>query len=181
MKAVPRLIPMFLSIKDLELRKVRFDKSFPPGEIDFSDTLVRQASPIEVIGDAELLPHTGGEVRIQGTFEVRMESECDRCLGHASYPLKAKFDLFYRPMSDVAVEDEAAIDEGEAEIGFYTGPGMELAEILREQVLLALPMQRVCREDCQGICPVCGANRNESNCACRLATSDDRWQALKNI
>ena len=64
-------------------------------------------------------------------------------------------------------EEEVEIDEGEAELGFYQGGGMELEDILREQILLAMPMQRVCREDCKGICPTCGGNRNETPCDCK--------------
>ena len=73
------------------------------------------------------------------------------------------------------------IDEGEAEIGFYDGGGLELEDILREQVLLALPMQRVCSETCKGICPVCGKNRNETTCDCKTVGTDDRWGALRNL
>ena len=57
----------------------------------------------------------------------------------------------------------------------------ELEQILREQVLLQIPMQRVCKPDCQGICPVCGANRNETACRCEVHPTDDRWSALKKV
>jgi uncharacterized protein len=173
---------MFLSIKEMEVRKVRFDETFEPGQIDFQDVEVRQAGPLHVTGVAELLPNTDGEVRIQGTLGVRMKAECDRCLGEAILPLDAKLDLFYRPMSYIARDEEIEIDEGEAEIGFYEGEGMVLEDILREQIMLLLPMQKVCREDCKGICPVCGKNRNETACDCKVEATDDRWKAaLRNI
>lgn len=172
---------MFLSIKEMELRKVRFDETFPPGQIDFADANVEQVSPLDASGTAELLANTEGEVRIQGRFSVEMGCECDRCLGRARFPLEAPFDLFYRPMSVIARVEEVEIDEGEAEIAFYEGGGMLLEDVLREQVLLALPMQRTCREECLGICPNCGANRNETVCECRPDAGDDRWQALKNL
>jgi len=172
---------MFLSIKEMELRKVRFEEAFQPGQIDFTETEVRQAGPLHAKGTAELLPNTDGEVRVEGAFAVNMESECDRCLGQARFPLKSRFDLFYRPMSFIAREEEVGIDEGEAEIGFYEGGGMELEDILREQILLLLPMQKICKEDCRGICPVCGRNRNEAPCECRVPVKDDRWQALRKI
>jgi uncharacterized protein len=172
---------MFLSIKEMELRKVRFDETFAPGQIDFSDAEVQQVSPLHTEGSAELLAHTGGEVRISGKYDVRMETECDRCLGRAEFPIDSSFDLFYRPMSVIAREQEIEIDEGEAEIAFYQGAGMELADILHEQVLLQLPMQRVCAEECKGICPVCGRNRNETACDCHDETSDDRWGALRKL
>jgi uncharacterized protein len=172
---------MFLSIKEMEVRKVRFDETFPPGEIDFSGAEVAQASPLHVAGMAELLANTDGEVRIKGRLKVEMKSACDRCLGEAHFPLDCAFDLFYRPSESLDAEEEVAIDEGEAEMGFYEGAGMELEDVLREQILLLLPMQRVCSADCKGICPFCGRNRNESACDCRLETADDRWSALRNI
>lgn len=172
---------MFLSVKEMELRKIRFDEAFPPGQIDFSGEDMEQATPLEAKGSAELLAHSDGEVRIQGRYTVEMASQCDRCLGSARFPLDARFDLFYRPMKTIARVEEVEIDEGEAEIGFYEGGGLELEDILREQVLLALPMQRVCSEVCKGICPVCGRNRNETECDCHLETGDDRWQALRDL
>ena len=57
----------------------------------------------------------------------------------------------------------------------------KLSDVLREQILLMLPMQRVCREDCKGICPICGKNRNESDCHCTATMADDRWSSLKQF
>jgi len=53
--------------------------------------------------------------------------------------------------------------------------------VIKEQILLELPMQRVCREDCKGICPFCGANRNEVGCECHIKPADDRWRALEKL
>ena len=172
---------MFLSIKEMELRKIRFDETFAPGEIDFAGEALAQVSGLHAAGVAELLAHSGGEVRIRGRFQVEVTSECDRCLGRARFPLDTSFDLFYRPAAEIAREEEVSIDEGEAEIGFYERDGLELEDVLREQVLLALPMQRVCSDNCLGICPVCGKNRNESACDCKEAAVDDRWAALRNL
>lgn len=172
---------MFLSVKEMELRKVRFDESFPPGELDFKDDGLWQTGPLHAQGTAELLANTEGEIRIQGNLDVRMEAECDRCLGRAEFPLSSNFDLFYRPMSYIAREEEVGIDEGEAQLGFYEGGGMVLEDILHEQILLMMPMQRVCNEACKGICPQCGKNRNETPCDCKERHSDDRWGALQSL
>ena len=171
---------MFLSVKELELRKVRFDETFKPGQIDFSGADLEQSSPLHVVGSAELLAHSD-ELRIQGRYTVELTAQCDRCLASARFPLDSGFDLFYRPMSDIAREEEIEIDEGETEIGFYEDGGIELEDILREQVVLAMPMQRVCDAACQGICPVCGKNRNEVQCDCKVSSTDDRWGALRDL
>jgi uncharacterized protein len=172
---------MFLSIKEMEVRKVRFDETFEPGQIDFTDAGVSQDGPLRIEGVAELLANTDGEVRLRGDLRGSMRAECDRCLAETVFPLEAKLDLFYRPMSYIARDEEIEIDEGEAEIGFYQGEGIELEDILREQVLLLLPMQKVCREDCKGICPLCGKNRNEAPCDCKPVAIDDRWRALRDV
>jgi uncharacterized protein len=172
---------MFLSIKEMELRKIRFDESFEPGELDFEGEAMTQTGPLHAQGTAELLQHTGGEVRVEGTLDVRLECVCDRCLGRAEFPLETAFDLFYRPILHNAREEEVAIDEGEAELAFYEGGGMELEDILREQVLLLLPMHRVCREDCKGICPTCGCNRNEAPCDCTSDYAGASWGALESL
>jgi uncharacterized protein len=179
---------MFLSVKELELRKISFDETYAPAQFDFTGEDLEQGSPLHAIGSAELLPELGGQLHVRGTYTVEMVAECDRCLGRARFPLDAGFDLYYRPASDMPHEDEVKIDEGEAEIGFYED-GLELEDILREQVLLALPMQKVCSESCQGICPGCGRNRNETACGCKPVgagseagfDSNSRWGALRNL
>ena len=146
---------------------------FPPGEIRYDEGL-RQATPLAVEGSAELLANTLGEIRIRGHVNVRMRSDCDRCLEPAEFPVDANFDLFYRPAA-------RAEYEGESEVAFYEGGGVGLKDVLREYILLSMPMQRICREDCQGICPFCGRNRNLVNCGCEATLVDDRWAALKKL
>jgi len=165
---------VFFCVRDLEVRKAHFDVAISDGEIDYVEGL-RQTGDLEAAGTAELLNNTLGEIRVKGRLKVTMEAECDRCLEKARFPIAADFDLFYRP------GDEVAISDAESEIGFYQGGGVELNEVLREYILLAMPMQRVCRESCLGICPVCGQNRNVRACECTAAAVDDRWAALKHF
>lgn len=173
---------MLLNIKEMEVRKVRFAETWEPSRFDFEDPGVIQKAPLVVEGTAELLPNTGGEVQVHGRIRTEIEVECDRCLGRALFPIDAPFNLFYRPLDAAEAEDdELALDEGEAEMGFYELPGLELEDIVREQVLLQLPMQRVCSPACKGICPICGVNRNETACSCQPPSGDDRWMALKNL
>jgi uncharacterized protein len=172
---------VFFSVQELEIKKVRFEATYPPGEIDFSDVGLAQATPLETQGSAELLANTLGEIEIQGSLKVTMRAECDRCLEPAEFPLESTFDLFYRPAEEAEREEDVEIDPGETEIAFYEGSGIELKDVLREYVLLAMPMQRICREDCLGICPGCGQNRRLVQCGCELKPGDDRWAALKNL
>lgn len=173
---------MFLNVRELELKKLRFDVAFAPGEIDFADSRLRQIGPLTTQGQAELLSNTLGEIRVKGRLKVTMESDCDRCLEPAQFPIESDYDLFYRPTEAlIADADEVQIDEGESEIAFYEGEGLDLKDVLREQILLSMPMQRICKESCLGMCPVCGQNRNQAACGCEKKKVDDRWSALKKI
>ena len=173
---------MLLSIKEMEVRKLRFAETWQPSEFDFSDSGMTQSAPMTTEGTAEILPHSGEEVRVQGKAQTVLSAECDRCLTPTTFPVDTSFDLFYKPATELSgAADEIALDEGEAEIGFYEMPGLVLEDILREQVLLQIPMQKLCSEGCKGICPVCGANRNEVSCHCEVHPGDDRWAALQSV
>lgn len=171
---------MFFHVRDLEVRAGRFDVELPAGVIEFLDPKLRQTGPLKAVGKVELVSGSLGEIRVKGHLTVRMEADCDRCLEPAAIPVDSDFELYYRPVSE-GYGDETAIDEGEAEMGFYEGDGLELNDVLREYVLLSLPMQRLCSEACKGICPVCGQNRNKRACDCHAEAADDRWAALRSI
>lgn len=171
---------MFINLQELELRTVRFELDIPPGEIEFDGT-VKQASALHTEGKAELLSGTLGEVRLVGRLSLKIEATCDRCLEPLSFPVEKSFDLFYRPAEVAGSGGEEELEEGETEVAYYEGDRLDLNEILREIVLLALPMQLVCSEACKGICPSCGQNRNLQDCNCSAPAVDDRWSKLKSF
>src|SRR5450631_349633 len=173
-------LPVFFHVRDLEVRASRFDTEIAVGVIDYQDPKLRQVGPLRTAGEAKLVMGSLGEIRVSGHVEVSMEADCDRCLEPAPVSVDSDFELLYRPITE-GYGDEKEIDSGEAEMGFYEGNGLELNDVLREFVLLTLPMQRVCRESCKGICPLCGQNRNQEECQCHAETSDDRWAALKSL
>lgn len=171
---------MLFRVRDLEIRAGLFDVELAPGVVEFLDPKLKQVGSLKAAGKVELVIGSLGEIRAKGHLAVLMEADCDRCLEAARIPIDSDFELYYRPVAD-GYGEEVALDEGEAEMGFYEAEGIELNDVLREFVLLTLPMQRVCSESCKGICPVCGQNRNQTNCACQAAAVDDRWAALKSL
>jgi uncharacterized protein len=152
----------------------------PAGKIDF-DSKLTQTSNLHAEGAASLLNESVGEIRVQGDLQVETETACDRCLEAIKFPIRSQFDLVYMPAAIASAGGEEEIDEAGVEVGFYEGNGIELDDVLREVVLLALPMQIVCSEACRGICPVCGQNRNQRECNCRSKAVDDRWNSLKSL
>lgn len=170
---------MFLEIRELEQKPIRFELALPVGAIPF-DSEFEQQTPLVASGTAEMQASTE-EVMVRGRLEVALRMECDRCTEPFTQEVKEEFDLIYVPAPETAPGAEIAIGASDSNVGFYDGPGLELNDILQEQVLLALPLQRLCREECRGICPICGQNRNETDCQCQTRMTDERWSALRNL
>ncbi len=171
---------MFLHIRQLQLGRIRFNESYEPGTIDFFDPQLRQSTPIKASGTADL-SQALMEIRVRGHLSARMEFACDRCLEPSPFPIDTDFDLVYRSTAYSPEKEEVNVEDAESEVGFYEGDGLDLSDVIREQVLLSLPMHRICRENCKGICAICGQNRNITACECHLAAKDDRWAGLKDL
>jgi uncharacterized protein len=110
-----------------------------------------------------------------------LETNCARCLELLTQGVKREFDLLYRPQGADAGRDEMSVTDAEAEISYYEGDGILLDDVVREQILLAVPLKVTCREDCKGLCPQCGKNRNQEDCSCAVTQEEPRWAALKEI
>ena len=177
---------MFINIHDLELRRLEFAESIAPGIIELAPDLI-QRTALKTTGRAELLEeHHGGknnvqDIRIVGDFSTQVEVKCARCIEPVLQDLSNKFDLLYRPAGTVTREEDVAINEAETEIGYYSGEGLLLEDALKEQILLSVPIRVLCKQDCIGLCPQCGQNRNVTPCDCAEKISDLRWAALAEI
>ena len=176
---------MFIDIHELEVHRIEFRDDFPPQKIDLGPD-VRALAPVHAVGRAELVEEHHGarkkiqDIRVVGDFATRVELSCARCLEPVIRDLAKTFDLLYRPQGVDAGHEELTVTDAEAEIGYYTGNGLLLEDVLREQVLLAVPLKAICREECRGICPQCGKNRNLEPCSCP-PPADARWEALKGL
>ena len=178
---------MFIDIHDLERSPLVFEEELAPDVIDLGPDF-RQRTALSARGRAELVEEHHGkhkiikDIRVQGAIRTWVETSCARCLEPVQHDLDRSFDLLYRPLGTDAGHEELSITDVEAEIGYYEGDGLPLEDVLREQVLLAVPLKAVCREDCRGLCPQCGKNLNqEPACSCNQAMEDPRWAALKEI
>ena len=148
------------------------------------------------VGAAQLhvtLRKTASGVLVQGASEVTVHTACKRCLADVPLRLPVSFLLNLVPASSLTAGGEAAEGDEEktehagsfdlerADEEVFDGKTIDLDPIVREQVLLALPMHAVCREDCQGLCGMCGQNLNEGSCDCASQRVDPRLASLKDF
>jgi uncharacterized protein len=177
---------MLIEIHELELHPIDFEEEIGPGVLDLGEEL-RQVEMLHTSGRAQIVEERHGkhkivrDIRLKGSLATRVELPCARCLEAVVENVAREFDLLYRPLGADAGREELSVTVAEAEVGYYQGEQLLLEDVLREQVLLTLPLKVICRDDCQGLCPHCGKNLNAEPCACGEPLEDPRWSALKDI
>ena len=177
---------MEFRVLDLEREAIEFDLKLAPGAVDLGDE-AEQMGQLATSGSAEVIhEHRGpkdivADIRLRGRFAGNFQVPCARCIEPVEIPLTAEFDLIFRPLGADADVPERSITASETEIGYYQGDSLLLEDVLREQVLLSLPVRTLCKPDCKGLCPRCGANRNLQPCSCDEGPKDPRWEALTDL
>jgi uncharacterized protein len=180
---------MLISLQNLKLHKnlLEFTEEFPADTFELGPD-VRQASKLVSDGRAMLVEEHDGhrgkldDIRVVGSLKTDLEILCARCLEPVHYPIQREFDLLYRPAgSDIGEDKEVELDDKDAAISYYERDGVQLDDLLREQVLLEVPLKTLCKEDCKGLCAHCGTNLNTGHCECAQAATDPRWEALKGL
>jgi uncharacterized protein len=107
-------------------------------------------------------------IHVRGRLHADVALSCGRCLEGFTLGLDQELDLFYlaHEAGQQEEEDEVELSDRDVVVAYYEGDRLDLGDVIREQLLLAVPLSRVCREDCQGLCPSCGINRNQQKCSC---------------
>lgn len=138
----------------------------------------RDVCPVE----AELcLTKTGVGVAVRGRFRATVDLACSRCLEAFALPIAESFDVQYLPSQELAGEEEAELSGAELDVVPLAEDRIDVDALLRENLLLSLPVQPVCREGCRGLCPRCGASLNVGPCGCPPERPDPRLHVLAKL
>jgi uncharacterized protein len=169
---------MRIELENLEGSKGDFARVYQPEDLNPVDERVSLTAPAAVNGKIRL---SGNQVFVSGHVETRAQVECDRCLKPVELPVSTDFTLEYISDSDYETSQAAELTEAEMSVSVFDGQAIDVDEIVKEQILLTVPTRMLCREDCRGICPECGADRDTGECNCVTNDIDPRWAALKNL
>jgi uncharacterized protein len=147
--------------------------AIPSDDPSWDGTELRFSTPLSISGQAQWL--TSGEVLVRVSLLGRLAQECRRCLDSVEVPVEEEVTLLFVPPGEAAEEDE----------GVRLLPAdmveLDLAEAIREEVILSQWPFALCRPDCRGLCPRCGTNLNEEICQCSSEELDPRWDALRAL
>ena len=129
------------------------------------------------------LSKVGREILLKGSISTEMEMVCSRCLEPLNYDVRSRVSSRYVPGEEAGSQDtDVELHASDIEVEYYYDGRIDLTQAVYDQMMLSLPLARLCREDCQGICSQCGVNRNKKNCQCSDKDSiDPRLAVLKTL
>ena len=139
------------------------------GELKVADSVVCADAEVEALAT---LDSVDGGIEVTAVVDAPWRGECRRCLRPLSGELRCEVREMYRPRP--AGEPEDADDETYP----LEGEQLDLRPLVRDALLLELPIAPLCRDDCRGLCALCGADLNEGPCECPDNGGDPRWSAL---
>ena len=169
---------MIIDLANVGTVAKKIDAVFDPAEIDLDGEIVSLNGKAEFSGETRRLD---GKAHVRGTIQVDGSIACTRCLEPISRQFEIGFDDIFEESSDENAEHDKELELEELDVSLVNDGKIDLAEVVREQVLLAIPEQIFCRDDCKGLCPKCGANLNLIDCMCADDDIDPRWAALKSL
>jgi len=131
-----------------------------------------------VVGEI-IAENTGSLLLLRGQLRAVLVLSCVRCLEEAEQPVEIGVEEEFA--SEHTSSDVETIDRDEPEASAISDYVLDVSELVRQQVMVAVPMGFVCSPDCRGLCPSCGQNLNQGPCECRLQSTDNRWAKLGEL
>ncbi len=169
---------MIIDLADVVARPKAIELTFTPDEIDLDIDGTKLAGDARFQGETE---RVDDKAHVRGAVNAEVLVDCTRCLVPVARKFEILFDDIFVDPSDEPADTEVILDTDALDESIAIDGKIDLAEVVREQIILALPDQVYCRDDCKGLCPKCGSNRNLIDCRCIEEEIDPRWSALKNL
>lgn len=146
----------------------------------------REEDPGLEFADARITGHVhlskhGHDILVRGNLSGPMELACSRCLEPFTAPAAIEFDLLLAPAPTDARAEDVELSQTDLDLDYYTGEIVDLESILREQIILMMPLKPLCDETCKGLCPHCGANLNQETCVCRTDDVNSPFAILAKL
>lgn len=169
---------MRIEVDKLEEQGGEFSRIYGIDELPLGETDVKLRAPVVVRGRAR---RKANEINLTGRIETEVETICSRCLKSVKLPVRAGFSERFVSEVSWRNEEQHELKSEDLDLAVLGGEAIDVDELVREEILLALPVQVLCHEDCKGLCAVCGCDRNLVTCTCEPGQIDSRWEKLKEL
>ena len=169
---------MRLDLEKLGETGGRFAERYELDQLSFDDSDLRLTRPVEVRGRAR---RRHDEAELTGELHSQVAISCGRCLQPVEVTVDVNFDERFVNAVSWRDEEQHELQTEDLNLSVFDGETIDLDDLVKEEILLALPGHVLCNEDCKGLCPVCGIDRNQGTCNCETKPIDSRWEKLKDL
>jgi uncharacterized protein len=156
-----------------------FEHQYQSGELSLEDDRIHLLDPQPRVHGR--IGRDESRVKVAGKISGHLQLECDRCLKPIDSTVETSFSREYVTTADYEAQHAVELSEVDLNLSVFDGVVIDVDALVREELLLASPDQVLCQQNCQGICPTCGGDRNETACDCETAEVDPRWAGLKEL
>jgi uncharacterized protein len=167
-----------IELASLESGKGTFAHAYAEGELVLEEDRLRLAQSPTVSGE---IRRADRRAHIKGRVVGGVQIECGRCLTWIELPVDSNFKLEYVTQEDYLAQQADELTEDDLDLTVFDGEIIDIDALVTEEILLTVPDHILCKDDCKGICPGCGADRNSVDCGCKTAEVDPRWAGLKEL
>ena len=169
---------MRIELEKLEESGGRFSRTYEIDQLTFNEDELRLIEPVKVEARVR---RKSEEVELRGRLSTKISIPCGRCLKAVELPIDVEFAERFTPAVSWKNEEQHELSEDDLNLAVFDGEAIELDDLVREEIILALPGHVICDEACKGLCPACGANLNLGSCDCESKQLDSRWEKLKDL
>lgn len=175
---VEKLSDLWINFCDIPDDGLDFDikEEFSDLGIETDDFDIKE--PIHIEGKVTKF---GKTLYVKGHLLAKMTMTCSRCIESFSFTLDSEIDATYVPLENESLEEEKELDQSDLDILFYKDDRLDLQEIIRDHIVLSIPLQPLCKPDCLGLCQNCGQDLNVSKCACKTEDIHPKLEILKKL
>lgn len=168
---------MRIELENREEPGGRFSEIYEDGKLAFDESELRLIEPVKVKGQ---IHRNSGQLQVKGELQTRVAVACARCLKEVELPVAVEFAERFAGSVSWRNEEQHELSREDLDLGLVD-EAIDLDDLVKEEILLALPGHVLCNENCKGICPDCGADRNLADCGCETRQVDARWEKLKDL
>lgn len=180
MLSVGQTQSMTFDVDEISDGGLAFQISARREDFDIDQPECSLAREVEVQGT---LSGADRDVYLDGKIQTGLTVSCSRCLEPSLLEVESRVTARYIPRpAEPKGSPEHELQEGEIDVEYYDENRINIFQAVHDQILLAVPLVGLCREDCRGLCPSCGSNLNQGTCGCGSAKeADPRLEILKSL
>lgn len=173
---------ILINIEDIPDTGLDIDMSKPPDFIQIASNDFKLKEDIHIKCSIKKI---GEDIYLDGDFDTKISVECSRCVKWFNMDVSSGFNgIYFHDNTNSAQSKKNEVHEiREDEIDTYTYNGEEIDILphIRDQIILSIPMKPLCKDDCKGLCQICGGNKNKKDCGCVEESGDPRLEVLKEL